>query len=94
MLTVMDNHVTHEVLTNTPQRSTNHGRHTLLLNKAIEKRQGPILPQAGISIVLSAAKHHDKFGKAEDMVKKIKFILESVLKLFIFGNLFNFHHKI
>ena len=55
---------------------------------------GSTLHASGIDIVIASLKRHEWIGISEHIIKKIKFLLASVLNAWIFHNSFNFAHKV
>ena len=54
----------------------------------------PELQKSGIYIVIPSSKRHKRVGRAEHIIKKIKFLLVSALKTWIFHDTFDFTHKV
>ena len=46
------------------------------------------LHKSGIDIVIASSKRHERVGRAEHIIKKIKFLLASALKTLIFHDMF------
>ena len=64
------------------------------LQGLLDKGHHPELHKSGIHIVIASSKRHERVGRAEHIIKKIKFLLVSALKTWIFLDTFNFTHKV
>ena len=53
-----------------------------------------MLGSAGIKLTITAAKRHEKVGRAEHMISKVKRILLSVVKTYCFKDYYDLQHKI
>merc|ERR1712163_77704 len=58
------------------------------------KGNAAILANAGIQIVIASPNRHEKLGRAEFIVKKVKFFLASALRTWAFNDSFDFYHKV
>ena len=65
-----------------------------MLQGALERGHASILAKAGIQVVIASSKRHEKLGRDEFVVKKIKFFLASALKSWAFHNDFDMYHKV
>ena len=64
------------------------------LQGLLDKGHYPELHKSGIDIVIASSKRHERVGRAEHIIKKIKFLLVSALKTWIFHDTFDFMHKV
>ena len=64
------------------------------LQGLLDKGHHPELHKSGINIVIASSKRHVCVGRAEHIIKKIKFLLVSALKTWIFHDTFDFTHKV
>ena len=60
------------------------------LQGLLDKGHHPELHKSGIDIVITSSKRHERVGRAEHIIKKIKFLLVSALKTWIFHDTFDF----
>merc|ERR1712240_915155 len=60
----------------------------------LDKGHHPELHKSGFNIVIASSKRHECIGRAEHIIKKIKFLLASALKTWIFHDTFDFTHKV
>ena len=60
----------------------------------LEKGHKSVFANVGIQVVIASPKRHEKVGRAEFVVKKIKFFLASALKLWAFHDAFDMYHKV
>ena len=51
-----------------------------MLEKVLNKGHAPYLAKAGIQIVVASPKRHEKLGRAEFIVKRIKFFFSISLE--------------
>ena len=58
-----------------------------------EKGHAAILANAGIKIVIASSNRHEKVGRAEFIVKKVKLLLASALRTWSFQDAFDLYHK-
>ena len=66
------------------QRSALHG--------LLDRGHASTIHASSINIVIASA-HHEQVGRSEHIIKKIKFLLASALKKWIFHDSFNFADK-
>ena len=64
------------------------------LQGLIDRGHTATLHKSGINIVIVSSKRHERAGRAEHIIKKIKHILASALKTWIFHDSFDFTHKV
>ena len=64
------------------------------LQGLLDKGHHPELHKSGINIVITSSKRHECVGRAEHIIKKIKFLLVSALKTWIFHDKFDFTPKV
>ena len=64
------------------------------LQGLLDKGNHPKLHKSGIDKVIASSKQHECVGRAEHIIKKIKFLLVSTLKTWIFHDTFDFTHKV
>ena len=64
------------------------------LQGLLDNGHHPELHKSGIDIVIASSKRHEHVGRAEHIIKKIKFLLASALKTWIFHDTFDFTHKV
>ena len=64
------------------------------LQGLLDRGHADILHKSGIDIVIARSKQHEKVGRSEHIIKKIKFLLASALKTWIFHDSFDFAHKV
>ena len=64
------------------------------LQGLIDRGHTATLHKSGIDIVIASSKWHKLVGRAEYIIKKIKYILASTLKTWIFHDSFDFLHKV
>merc|ERR1711889_1919 len=89
---ILDDHAVHRPLEQA-EESSEH-RQQSLLEGFLEKGNAAILANAGVQIVIASPNRHEKLGRAEFVVKKIKFFLASALKTWAFNDNFDFYHKV
>ena len=65
-----------------------------MLAGVLEKGYASFLGNAGIQVVIARSKRHKKLGRAEFVVKKIKFFLASALKSWAFHDYFDMYHMV
>ena len=53
------------------------------LQGLLDRGHHPELHKSGINIVIASSKRHERIGRAEHIIKKIKFLLVSALKTWI-----------
>merc|ERR1712002_374299 len=66
----------------------------LMLEEVLDRGHAPLLAKAGIQMIIASPKRHEKLGRSEFVVKKIKFFLASALKSWAFSDEFDFYHKV
>ena len=64
------------------------------LQGLLDTEHYPELQKSGMDIVIASSKWHERVGRSEHIIKKIKFLLASALKILIFHDAFNFTHKV
>ena len=89
---ILDDHAVHRPLEQTEELSER--RQQSILAGFLEKGNAAILANAGVQIVIASPNRHEKLGRAEFVVKKIKFFLASALKTWAFNDNFDFYHKV
>jgi len=89
---ILDDHAVHRPLEQA-EESSEHRQQSLLAG-FLEKGNAAILANAGVQIVIASPNRHEKLGRAEFVVKKIKFFLASALKTWAFNDNFDFYHKV
>merc|ERR1712112_446345 len=89
---IMDDHTSHRPLSQT-QHEEQQVKQSML-ESVIEKGHASFLATAGIKIVVASPKRHEKLGRAEFIVKRIKIFLASSLKTWAFSDSFDFQHKV
>ena len=85
---VLDAHKSHLGLLNDRDQDRWSVLHRLLQGNT------KLLGSAGIKLTIAAAKRHEKVGRAEHMISKVKRILLSVVKSYCFKDYYNLQHKI
>ena len=91
---ILDDQTTHRSLGQSSQPEPTARDRKSMLEQVLERGHAPLLAKAGIRIVIASPKRHEKLGRAEFVVKKIKFYLASVLKTWAFSNEFDLYHKV
>ena len=64
------------------------------LQGLLDRGHASTLYRSGIDIVIASSKQHERIGRSEHIIKKIKFLLASALKTWIFHDSFDFAHKV
>ncbi len=64
------------------------------LQGLLDNKHHSELHKSGIDIVIASSKRHERVGRAEHIIKKIKFLLASALKTWIFHDSFNFTYNV
>ena len=64
------------------------------LQGLLDKGHHSELHKSGIDIVIASSKQHERVGRAEHIIKKIKFLLASATKTWVFHDTFDFTHKV
>ena len=82
---IVDESMSHQILKRFPN--------TRIADLLMENKP-PLLAKAGISVTLAPGKHHEAVGRSELVIKKIKRLMVSVLRLFNFANVWDFFHQI
>ena len=59
-----------------------------------ERGHAAVLANARIKIVIASSSRYEKVGRAEFIVKKVKFFLASALKTWAFQDAFDLYHKV
>ena len=81
-----------------PLRQTEDAEHDELRKSAFQRlldnKHYSELHKSGIDIVIASSKRHEGVGRAEHIIKKIKFLLASALKTWNFHDSFDFAHKV
>ena len=90
---ILDNASFHNPLTQSEDESQDEFRKSAL-QELLDKGHHPELHKSGINIVITSSKRHEGVGRAEYIIKKIKFLLVSALKTWIFHDIFDFMHKV
>ena len=89
---ILDDHTSHRPLSQA-QHDEQQTRASLL-EQVLDKGHESFLAGAGVRIVIASPKRHEKLGRVEFIVKRIKFFLASALKTWAFHDHFDFYHKI
>merc|ERR1711955_59006 len=89
---ILDDHAVHQPLEQAGE-SPEHSQQSILAG-VLEKGNAAILANAGIQIVIASPNRHEKLGRAEFIVKKVKFFLASALRTWAFNDSFDFYHKV
>merc|ERR1712120_96898 len=86
--------VQHRPLDQTEQSAEHIQKQQSILAGVSEEGNITLLANAGIQIVIASPNRHEKVGRAEFIVKKVKFFLASALKTWAFNDSFDFYHKV
>ena len=65
-----------------------------MLAGVFKRGHASVLAKAGIQVVIASANRHEKVGRAEFVIKRVKFFLASALKSWAFHDEYDFYHKI
>ena len=90
---VLDDASFHNPLSQTDDASQDAFRRSAL-HGLIDRGHASTWHASGIDIVIASLKCHEQVGRSEHIIKKIKFLLASALKTWIFYGSFNFAHKV
>ena len=88
---ILDDASFHNPLRQTDDESNDKFRKSALQG-LLDKGHHPELHKSGIDIVIASSKRHECVGISEYIIKKIKFLLVSALKTWIFHDSFHFIH--
>ena len=91
---ILDDHTIHRPLNQTEQSAEHIQKQQSILAGISEEGNITLLANAGIQIVIASADRHEKVGRAEFIVKKVKFFLASALQTWAFNDSFDFYHKV
>merc|ERR1711973_90225 len=91
---ILDDHTIHRPLNQTEQSAEHIQKQQSILAGISEEGNISLLANAGIQIVIASADRHEMVGRAEFIVKKVKFFLASALKTWAFNDSFDFYHKV
>ena len=91
---ILDDHTVHRPLNKTEQSAEHIQKQQSILAGVSEEGNITLLANAGIQIVIASPDRHEKVGRAEFIVKKVKFFLASALKTWAFNDSFDFYHKV
>merc|ERR1712114_3419 len=91
---ILDYHTSHRPLTQPEQTESQVKNRKSMLEEVLDRGHAPLLAKAGIQIIIASPKRHEKLGRSEFVVKKIKFFLASALKTWAFSDEFDFYHKV
>ena len=91
---ILDDHTSHRPLSQSSQPESTARHRQSMLEQILDKGHAPLLAKAGIQIVIASPKRHEKLGRSEFVVKKIKFFLTSALKTWAFSDEFDLYHKV
>merc|ERR1712041_43257 len=91
---ILDDHTIHRPLSQTEQSAEHIQKQQSILAGISEEGNITLLANAGIQIVIASADRHEKVGRAEFIVKKVKFFLASALQTWAFNDSFDFYHKV
>ena len=83
---ILDETRSHEVLINPPGPN--------ILGKLLKSNQASLLTKAGVSIVMAPGKRHERVGRSETVVRKVKKVLISCLGSFNFNDSWDFIHQV
>ena len=72
---ILDDDTLHRPLDQMQQSPTHSRKQKLILAGVLEKGHTSLLAKAGIQVLIASSKRHEKLGRAEFVVKKIKFFL-------------------
>ena len=90
---VLDDASFHNPLNQTEDVSQDTFRRSALQG-LLDRGHASTLHKSGIDIVIASSKRHERVGRSEHIIKKIKFLLASALKTWIFHNSFDFAQKV
>merc|ERR1711954_128002 len=91
---ILDDHTIHRPLSQTEQSAEHIQKQQSILAGISEEGNITLLANAGIQIVIASADRHEKVGRAEFIVKKVKIFLASALRTWAFNDSFDFYHKV
>merc|ERR1712002_981864 len=91
---ILDDHTSHRPLTQPKKTESQVKNRKSMLEEVLDRGHAPLLAKAGIQIIIASPKRHEKLGRSEFIVKKIKFFLASALKSWAFSDEFDFYHKV
>ena len=89
---ILDNHSAHRLLDQSHKESRDPKKS--MLAGGFERGHASVLANANIQVVIASSNRHEKVGRAEFVVKRVKFFLASALKTWAFHDEFDFYHKI
>ena len=89
---ILDDHAAHGPL-DPSHENTSKAKQSILAG-VFKRNHASVLANAGIQIVIASSNRHEKVGRAEFVVKKVKFFLASALKCWAFHDDYDFYHKI
>ena len=90
---ILDDASFHNPLRQSEEKSQDTFRKSALQG-LLDKGHHPKLLKSGIDIIIASSKRHKQVGRAEHIIKKIKFLLALALKTWIFHYAFDFTHKV
>ena len=90
---ILDNASFHNPLRQSEDESQDEFRKSALQG-LLDKGHHAELHRSGIDIVIASSKRHERVGRAEHIIKKIKFLLVSALKTWIFHDTLEFKHTV
>ena len=94
MITIVpDDASFHNPLNQTEDTSQDTFRRSALQG-LLDRGHASTLHKSSIDIVIASSKQHERVGRSEHIIKKIKFLLASALKTWIFHDSFDFAHKV
>merc|ERR1711962_1304235 len=91
---ILDDHTVHRPLDQTEESAEHIQKQQSILAGVLEAGNAALLANAGIQIVIASPNRHEKLGRAEFIVKKLKFFLASALRTWAFNDSFDFYHKV
>merc|ERR1712208_259523 len=91
---ILDDHTIHRPLNQSEESAEHIQKQQLILAGVLEAGNAALLANAGIQIVIASPNRHEKLGRAEFIVKKLKFFLASALRTWAFNDSFDFYHKV
>merc|ERR1712002_1207842 len=91
---ILDYHAVHRPLDQAGESTEHIQKQQSILAGVLEKGNAALLANAGIQIVIASPNRHEKLGRAEFIVKKLKFFLASALRTWAFNDSFDFYHKV
>merc|ERR1712240_377107 len=91
---ILDDHTVHRPLDQTEESAEHIHKQQSILAGVLERGNTALLANARIQIVIASPNRHEKLGRAEFIVKKLKFFLASAMRTWAFNDSFDFYHKV